>query len=154
VYKVCILKLLPLSGFELLMFSSQSAAVSKLRAGRSGVGIPREGRVFAFSKPSSQNLKPHSLSCPLSTGFPFLGAKRPGREADHSPPYSAEGNNGQSSISTLSIYPRDVCKHFNIFVYRTKSKVTHLFAWIFVFFNEFWQYHINTRILSYGLFCR
>jgi hypothetical protein len=33
----------------------------------------------------------HPASCPMGTGGPFLGAKaRPGRDADHSPPSSAE----------------------------------------------------------------
>jgi hypothetical protein len=33
----------------------------------------------------------HPASCPLSTGGPFSGAKtRPGRDADHSPPSSAD----------------------------------------------------------------
>jgi len=128
------LKLLPLSGFELLIFSSQSASVSKLRAGQFGVGIPREERVFAFSNPSSQNLEPRSLSCPLSIGCPFLGEKRPGREADHSPPSSTEGNNVESSISSPSIYPRGVCKYFNIFVYRTRSEMTRIYLCEYLFF--------------------
>jgi hypothetical protein len=124
VYKICVLKLIPLSGFEPLIFSSQSASVSKLRAGRSGVGIPREGRGFFLSRPSRRNLEPHSLSCPMSIGFPFPGTKRPGREADQSPPSSAEGNNVRSFISTPSICPRGVCRNFKIFVYRTGSEVT------------------------------
>jgi hypothetical protein len=33
----------------------------------------------------------HPASCPMGTGGPFPGAKaRPGRDADHSPPSSAE----------------------------------------------------------------
>jgi hypothetical protein len=33
----------------------------------------------------------HPASCPVGTGGPFPGAKsRPGRDADHSPPSSAE----------------------------------------------------------------
>jgi hypothetical protein len=36
----------------------------------------------------------HSASCTVVTGGPFPGAKaRPGRDADHSPPYSAEIEN-------------------------------------------------------------
>jgi hypothetical protein len=33
----------------------------------------------------------HPASCPMGTGGPFPGVKaQPGRDADHSPPYSAE----------------------------------------------------------------
>jgi hypothetical protein len=36
----------------------------------------------------------HPASCTVSTGGPFPGAKaRPGRDADHSPPSSAEVEN-------------------------------------------------------------
>jgi len=114
VYKARLLKILPLSGSEPLIFISQSASVSKLGVGRSGVGIPREGRVFFFSKLSSRNLEPDSLSCPIIIGFPFPGAKRPGREVDQSPPSSAEDINVRSSISTPSICPHGVCRYFNI----------------------------------------
>jgi hypothetical protein len=36
----------------------------------------------------------HPASCSMGTGGPFPGAEvRPGRDADHLPPYSAEVNN-------------------------------------------------------------
>jgi hypothetical protein len=36
----------------------------------------------------------HPASCPMGTGRPFAGAiARPGRDADHSPPSSAEVEN-------------------------------------------------------------
>jgi hypothetical protein len=36
----------------------------------------------------------HPASCPMDTGGPFPGDKpRPGRDADHSPPSSAEAKN-------------------------------------------------------------
>jgi hypothetical protein len=36
----------------------------------------------------------HPASCPMGTGGPFLeGKARPGRDADHSPPSSAEVKN-------------------------------------------------------------
>jgi hypothetical protein len=36
----------------------------------------------------------HSASCPVGTGVPFPGATaQPGRDAHHSPPYSAEVEN-------------------------------------------------------------
>jgi hypothetical protein len=39
-------------------------------------------------------------SSPMDTGGPFLGAKRPGPEADHSPPTSSEVKNAWSHTST------------------------------------------------------
>jgi hypothetical protein len=47
--------------------------------------------------------KTHSASYPMGTGALFLGVKRPGREADHSPPSSAEVKNGWSYTSTPPI---------------------------------------------------
>jgi hypothetical protein len=42
----------------------------------------------------------HPASYPMGTGGSFLGVKRPGREADHSPPYSAEVKNAWSYTLT------------------------------------------------------
>jgi hypothetical protein len=49
----------------------------------------------------SMLIKPSSY--PVSTGGSSLEGKRPGREADHSPPSSAEAKNVWSYISTLPI---------------------------------------------------
>jgi hypothetical protein len=43
----------------------------------------------------------HPASYPMGTMVPFLGVKQPDREADHSPPSSAEVKNVWSCISTL-----------------------------------------------------
>jgi hypothetical protein len=40
-------------------------------------------------------------SCPMGTGGSVSGVKRPGHEADHSPPSSAEVNNGR----TMFLFP-------------------------------------------------
>jgi hypothetical protein len=45
----------------------------------------------------------HSASYPVGTGALSLRVKRPGREADHSPPSSAEVKNAWSYTSTLLI---------------------------------------------------
>jgi hypothetical protein len=37
----------------------------------------------------------------MGTGVSFLGVKRPGRDADHSPPSSAEVKNAWSYTSTI-----------------------------------------------------
>jgi len=42
----------------------------------------------------------HSASFPMSTGVSFPAVKRPGHEADHSPPSSAEVKNEWSHTST------------------------------------------------------
>jgi hypothetical protein len=42
-------------------------------------------------------------SYPMGTGGSFPGVKRPGREADHSPPSSAEVKNSWSYTSTPPI---------------------------------------------------
>jgi hypothetical protein len=42
----------------------------------------------------------HTPSCPMDTRGSFPGLKRPGREADHSPPSSAEVKNAWSYTST------------------------------------------------------
>jgi hypothetical protein len=42
----------------------------------------------------------HPASYPMGTRGSFPGVKRPGREADHSPPYSAEVKNVWSYTST------------------------------------------------------
>jgi hypothetical protein len=45
----------------------------------------------------------HPASYPMDTGGSFPGVKRPGREADHSPPSSAEVKNEWSYTSTPPI---------------------------------------------------
>jgi hypothetical protein len=42
----------------------------------------------------------HPASYPMATGGSFPGVKRPGREADNSPPSSAEVKNARSYTST------------------------------------------------------
>jgi hypothetical protein len=46
----------------------------------------------------------HPVSYPMDTGGLSLGVKRPGREADHSPPSSAEVKNAWSYTSTPPIH--------------------------------------------------
>jgi hypothetical protein len=45
----------------------------------------------------------HPVSYPMGTRSSFLGVKGPGREADHSPPSSAEVKNAWSYTSTRPI---------------------------------------------------
>jgi hypothetical protein len=60
------------------------------RAGRSGFDPQQGQRIFLLASAS------HPASYSMGTGGPFPGGKaRPGRDADHSPPSSAEVKNEQ-----------------------------------------------------------
>jgi hypothetical protein len=61
-----------------------------LRAGRSGDRIPVGARFFAHVQ---NGPGVHPASCTMGTGS-FLGVKRPGRDADHTSPSSAEVTKG------------------------------------------------------------
>jgi hypothetical protein len=54
-----------------------------------GVQIPVGSRIFSSPRHPDRLLGPPNLY-PMSTGGSFPGGKRPGHEADHSPPTSAE----------------------------------------------------------------
>jgi hypothetical protein len=56
-----------------------------------GVRSPAEAKDFSSSLFVQTGPGAHSASCPMGTGGPFSGGKaRPGRDADHSSPSSAE----------------------------------------------------------------
>jgi hypothetical protein len=58
------------------------------------VRSPAEARGFSSSFCVQTGSGAHPVSCRMNTGGPFPGAKaRPGRDADHSPPSSAEVEN-------------------------------------------------------------
>jgi hypothetical protein len=53
-------------------------------------------RIFPLASASRLTLGAHPASCTMDTGGPFPGGKaQPGRDADHSPPSSAEVKNEQ-----------------------------------------------------------
>jgi hypothetical protein len=57
----------------------------------SGVRFPAGARNFSLHHRCVQNSSgAHPTSYPMGIGVPSLGVKRSGREADHSPPSSAE----------------------------------------------------------------
>jgi hypothetical protein len=59
-----------------------------------GVRSPAEAEDFSSSHCVQTGSGAHSTSCPVGTGGPSPGIKaRPGRDADHSPPSSAEVEN-------------------------------------------------------------
>jgi hypothetical protein len=69
---------------------------------RQGLGI------FLFTTASRPALGPTQPPIQWVTGNPFLGIKRPGREADHSHASSAEVKNAWSLTSTPPIRPHGV----------------------------------------------
>jgi hypothetical protein len=59
-----------------------------------GVRSPAGGKDFSSSFCVQTGSGVHPASCPMGAGGPFPGGKaRPGRDADHSPPSSAEVKN-------------------------------------------------------------
>jgi hypothetical protein len=64
-----------------------------LRTGRPGDrgSIPGRSKVFSFNLCVQTGSGDHTASCTMGTGDPFPEAKaRPGRDADHTPPSSAD----------------------------------------------------------------
>jgi hypothetical protein len=56
-----------------------------------GVRSPAGAKDFSYSLFVQTGSGAHPASCTMGTGGPFPGTKaRPGRDADHSPPSSAE----------------------------------------------------------------
>jgi hypothetical protein len=56
-----------------------------------GVRSPAGAKDFSYSLFIQTGSRAHPASCTMGTGSPFPGAKeRPGRDADHSTPSSAE----------------------------------------------------------------
>jgi hypothetical protein len=74
--------------------------VTELRTGRSGFDSRQKVEVFLLATESRPTLEP------WVPGFLSSGVKQPGREADHSPPPSAEVKNAWSykSAPPISIH--------------------------------------------------
>jgi hypothetical protein len=75
--------------------SSRGSSVSTVsNYGRTGVRSPTEAEDISPSLCVQTGSGDHPASCPMRTGGPFPGGKeRLGRDADHSPPSSAEVKN-------------------------------------------------------------
>jgi hypothetical protein len=59
-----------------------------------GVRFPARPKDFSSGLCIQTGSGAHPASCPMGTGGPFPGGKaRPERDADHSPPSSAEAEN-------------------------------------------------------------
>jgi hypothetical protein len=68
----------------------RSRYIDWLRAGRPRDRSSSPGRVKNFLQVVQIGSGVHRTSYPMGTGGSFSGLKRPGREADHSPPANAE----------------------------------------------------------------
>jgi hypothetical protein len=80
----------------ILMFISSGSIVSDYGLDDRAIGVrsPAEAKNFYSSLFVQNGSGAHPASCTMGTGCPFLGGKaRPGRDADHSPPSSAEVEN-------------------------------------------------------------
>jgi hypothetical protein len=67
-----------------------------------GVPCPVEAKDFCSSLCDQTSSGAHTASYPIGTGGPFPGDKaRPGRDADHSPAFSAEIKNGDGGREDL-----------------------------------------------------
>jgi hypothetical protein len=94
---------------------SPASTVTRSRAGRPGFDS-RQGTGFFFSaiesRPALEPTQPPSIKNVPVTVSP--GVKRPGRETDHSPPYSAQDKNAWSYTSI----PQYVYKAWNLIKHR------------------------------------
>jgi hypothetical protein len=72
---------------------SSVGIATRLRAGRSGFDSRKKLGIFLFATVSSPALEPTQRPIQWVPRALSLGVKRLGREADHSPPSSAEVKN-------------------------------------------------------------
>jgi hypothetical protein len=79
-----------------------------LLAGRSVIRVPAEGGNFSLHNRVHSVSEAHPASYLVGNRGSFPGVKRPEREADHSPPSSAEVKNAWSYTSTTPIHPHGV----------------------------------------------
>jgi hypothetical protein len=88
---------------------------------RRGLGI------FLFTTASRTALGPTQPPIQWEPGALFMAVKRPGREADHSPPSSAEVKNACSYISTPQYAFMAWCfvKHRDNFIFTLLSRIKH-----------------------------
>jgi hypothetical protein len=73
---------------------------AELRPGWSGVRLPAGAGNFSLHHRVQNGSGAHPASYPMGNKCSFSGVKRPGREADHSPPSSAEVNSAWTYTST------------------------------------------------------
>jgi hypothetical protein len=100
--------------------------VARLRDGRPEFDSRQALGFFSFRQGVQNGSGAHLVSYPMSTEDSSTGVKRPGHEADHSPPSSAEVNNAWSYIFT----PRYVFIAWYLFKNRDNFTFTSSFSQI------------------------
>jgi hypothetical protein len=102
-----------------------------LRAGYSGFESRQRLRIFLFTTASRPALGPTQTPIQRVCGSFSLGIIRPGCEADHSPPSSAEVKNAWSYTSTPPMRLMTWCsvkkRYFTLMEYILERKYSHLF---------------------------
>jgi hypothetical protein len=91
------------------MFRDSSIGIVTGYALESRCSIPGRGKIFLFSIASRLTLRPTKPSVQWVWEALTPGVERPGREADHSRPSSAEFRNG------AVIPPLPICFHVKMF---------------------------------------
>jgi len=79
--------------------------------------------IFLFTTASKTGSGAYPASYPMGTGALSLGVKRPGREADHSPPSSSEVKNAWNYDSN----PQYVFKAWCLVKHRDKCVLPYLY---------------------------
>jgi hypothetical protein len=79
---------------------SSVSIVTRLRVGRPGFDYRQEQQFYSLSHRVQTGSGAQPAFYPVGTGGGFRGVNQPGREADHSPPSSAEVKNAWSYSST------------------------------------------------------
>jgi hypothetical protein len=85
--------------FIIKVYMSSDSSVSNsdgLRAGRPGLDSRQGQEMFSTAQRLDRIRSPSSLLSNGCQGYFHRGLKRPGREADHSPPSGAEAKNGSA----------------------------------------------------------
>jgi hypothetical protein len=100
--------------------------VIRLRAAQSGIRVRYPG-IFLFttaSRPALGPIQPPILCVPED---PSMGVKRPGGEADHSPPTSAKVNNAwnYTSITPIHLQGVGLVKHRDNFTFTFNVKLPY-----------------------------
>jgi hypothetical protein len=90
-----------------------------------GVRSPAEARDFSCSLCVQTGSEAHPASCTMGTGGPFPGVKaRPGRDADRSPPSSAEVVNEYELYLSLQAPPWRVAGLLYFYIQTTRASQT------------------------------
>jgi hypothetical protein len=91
-----------------------AGVVTGLQAGRPGVRIPSGAKDFVVYQPSKPAVASSQTFNSMGTGVVYPGVKRPGRDVDHSPPFSVPWLTMSGTVSLLPLY---------VLMWRTRTAV-------------------------------